>query len=55
MKYLKAAKSYLIAAAVVCVCIRVIFYAIEPLLPYLLGGVILVTVIAMAIYRTTRL
>ncbi len=54
MKYLKHAKAFLVTAAIICVCIRVIFWAIEPLLPYLLGGIILVTVIGMAIYRTTR-
>lgn len=41
MKYLDGAKTYMLAAAVICVCVRIIFAAIEPLLPYLLGGLIL--------------
>lgn len=55
VKYLSQAKQYLIAAVVVCICIRIIFMMIAPLLPYLLGGLIMVAVVSFALSRSRKL
>jgi fatty acid desaturase len=54
MKYIKNARAFLVSAVIVCICVRVVFWAIEPLLPYLLGGLILLTIVGVAVFRSTR-
>jgi hypothetical protein len=59
MKNLKSIRSTLVTIAIVCICARVAWYAIEPvvvaIVPYLVMGALLITVIAIALFRTTRL
>ncbi len=55
MKYLTQAKQFFVTALIVCLCIRVMWWAVAPLLPYLLGGVVICIVLAIALFRTTKL
>jgi hypothetical protein len=41
-------------AAGCVVCLRIVLWAIEPLFPYFIGGALLLTVIGITIYRTTK-
>jgi hypothetical protein len=59
MKNLKSIRSTLITLAIICICLRVVWIGIEPVIvgvfPYLVAGALLITVIAIALFRTTRL
>jgi hypothetical protein len=59
MGKLKSVRSTLITIAIVCICARVAWYALEPvvvaIVPYLVMGALLITVIGIALFRSTRL
>lgn len=55
MKHLKSARAALLTLAIACVCIRVAWWALEPFIPYIITGLILLTVIGVAVFRSTRL
>lgn len=52
-------RATLISVAIACVAIRVIWWAIWPMIvaifPYVMVGILLITVIGIALRRTTRL
>lgn len=47
-------RSYLITIAVVVVMLRIVLWAIIPFIPYILTGVVLCTVLGVALYRTNK-
>jgi hypothetical protein len=59
MKNLKSIRHTLITIAIVCICARMAWIAIEPvavaIVPYLVMGALLITVIGIAVFRSTRL
>lgn len=59
MKRLKSAKGALFTLLLVCLCLKVIAWVLIPivvaLLPYIVVGIILVMVIGVAWFRTTKL
>ena len=51
MKFLEQAKSILITAAIICICLRIIVWAIMPLVPYIIVGLVLVMVLGLILFR----
>lgn len=52
---LKGVRATLISLAIAAVCIRIVWWAVEPLVPYIIGGAILLTIIGIALSRLSRL
>jgi ABC-type uncharacterized transport system permease subunit len=48
---LKNIKQYLITALIVVIAIRIIAWAIEPFLPYIVAGLVMVAILGVLIYR----
>jgi hypothetical protein len=46
LKYLKQAKGFLVSAVAVCVGIRIIWWCVEPLVPYLVTLLIVIWIFA---------
>jgi fatty acid desaturase len=55
MNKLGEIKRLLVMAAVVCLAVRVVFWAIEPLFPYIMGALVFVVVLGYLWFRTTKL
>jgi hypothetical protein len=53
--YLKKARAFLVSAVIAAIALRIVWWSVEPLIPYIIIGILLCTVIAMALFRTTRL
>jgi fatty acid desaturase len=47
-------RQYLVTILAVVVMLRIVLWAIIPFIPYILTGVVLLTVIGVALYRTTK-
>lgn len=47
-------RAWLISAAAAVVVLRIVIWAILPLWPYLLSGVVLTTVVGIALYRSNH-
>jgi hypothetical protein len=43
---LKQIRSYLVTAVIGVVCLRIVLWAIAPLIPYMVSGIILLSVLA---------
>jgi hypothetical protein len=54
-KYLKDIKSVLITALVVVVCLKLLVAALIPLIPFIIAGLVLCAVIAIALNRGGKL
>lgn len=59
MKHLKNIKGTLITVMLICLCLKVIAWVLLPivvaLLPYIVIGIVLVMIIGVAVFRTTKL
>ena len=51
----KTLKQALIMLLLVVVAIRIVLWAITPFIPYIIGILVVVSVLGILIYRTTRL
>ena len=47
-------RSTLITAVVSVICLRIILWAVIPLLPYIIVGIVLVTVLGVALFRNNH-
>lgn len=54
MKYLGNARAVLVSLMVLAVALRVLLWAITPLVPYLVVGLVLVLILGVAWFRTTK-
>jgi fatty acid desaturase len=54
-KWLKQAKTLLISIAAVAILVRIIFWAVEPFIPYVISGLILIFILGVLINRSTKL
>lgn len=52
---LGSVRSYLMTAASALVLLKIVLWALWPYLPYMIAGAALITVIGVAIYRTTKI
>jgi len=48
-------RSWLLTVVAVVIMLRIVLWAIEPFFPYILVGIVTITVIGIAINRTTKL
>lgn len=51
---LSSVRSYLMTAAGVVICLRIVLWAIEPFFGLIIVGIIVLTVIGVLLYRTTK-
>ena len=58
VKYLKQAKSVLVAVMLMVLCLRIVLWAISPFIPLIIESVViisaLIVVIGVAVFRTTK-
>lgn len=47
-------RAWLVTAILFAVAVRVLWWSVEPMLPYLLVGVVIVTIIGFVWFRSTR-
>lgn len=51
---LKKIKSILLSLVLGAIALRILVWAITPFLPYVVGALVLVTILGVILYRTTR-